>query len=69
MLEPLIVRENLVLNAIASLKPEQRFTFNQDHQAVFGHVMNMVENQHTTEPKVIFLDGPGGTGKTYLSNA
>ncbi|OBZ81222.1 ATP-dependent DNA helicase PIF4 [Choanephora cucurbitarum] len=53
----------------ASLKPEQRFTFNQDHQAVFGHVMNMVENQHTTEPKVIFLDGPGGTGKTYLSNA
>lgn len=69
MLEPLIVREHLVLNALASLEPEQQFTFNQDQQLVFGYVISMVEIQHTIEPKVVFLDGPGGTGKTYLFNA
>ena len=69
MVEPLIIRERLVLNAIKSLEPEQQLTFNQDHQAVFHHDLNMVENQHTVEPKVIFLDGPSGADKTYLFNA
>lgn len=30
--------------------------------------MNQVNNENATETKLFFIDGPGGTGKTYLFN-
>ena len=35
-----------------------------------GHnrIMNQVNNNNAYEAKLFFIDGPGGTGKTYLFN-
>ena len=30
--------------------------------------MNQVNNNNAAEAKLFFIDGPGGTGKTYLFN-
>jgi ATP-dependent DNA helicase PIF1 len=65
---PRIIREHLLLNALTSLEPLQELTFNEHQQTVYDNVMNLVQStQH--DSRIIFVDGPGGTGKTFLFNA
>jgi hypothetical protein len=39
---PRIIREHLLLNALTSLEPLQKLTFNEHQQAVYDNVMNLV---------------------------
>ncbi|KAG2217963.1 hypothetical protein INT45_001397 [Circinella minor] len=48
--------------------PAPVLNFNNDQQNVFDNVCNALQRPNT-EPKVYFVDGPGGTGKTYIFNA
>ncbi|KAK6021322.1 hypothetical protein OSTOST_13005 [Ostertagia ostertagi] len=43
-------------------------TLNVDQRAVFERVAAAVRLGATSEERVFFLDGPGGTGKTYVYN-
>ena len=38
---------------------------NRDQRKVFDHVVFAVENDES-DHKMVFLDGPGGTGKSFL---
>lgn len=40
---------------------------NKDQRAVFDYMKNLIEEKNT-EGKLIFLDAPGGTGKTFTLN-
>ncbi|KAK9733811.1 hypothetical protein RND81_04G093900 [Saponaria officinalis] len=46
--------------------PTELGTLNQAQQAAFDSIMDHVRQQ---KPGAFFIDGPGGTGKTYLYNA
>lgn len=67
--EPRLIREQLLLSAYASLEQPVEHNFNLDQQAVFNNVLELVNSSDATTPKAVFIDGPGGTGKTYLFNA
>ena len=34
----------------------------------YNSIMNAIENGQPNDSKLFFLDGPGGSGKTYLFN-
>jgi len=34
----------------------------------YNQIMRQVNNNNAAEAKLFFIDGPGGTGKTYLFN-
>lgn len=67
--EPRVIREQLLLNAHTSLEPLQQYTFNPDQQATFNRIMQLVRSSDVSSSRAVFIDGPGGTGKTYLFNA
>ncbi|KAG2214033.1 hypothetical protein INT45_003163, partial [Circinella minor] len=66
--EPAIIREHCRLAAQLALQPEQQFQFNEDQQPIFNAIINYLDAPQD-QPKLCFVDGPGGTGKTYLFNA
>ncbi|KAG2212474.1 hypothetical protein INT45_013811, partial [Circinella minor] len=66
--EPAIIREHRRLAAQLALQPEQQFQFNEDQQPIFNAIINYLDAPQD-QPKLCFVDGPGGTGKTYLFNA
>ena len=41
-------------------------TLNEEQQAVYNEIMSSVDTEHGG---LFFVDGPGGTGKTYLYRA
>jgi hypothetical protein len=45
-----------------------RDTFTDEQSAVFENVISALENPVPGESKLRFIDGPGGTGKSYLNN-
>ena len=53
-MEPEIINQVDVDDLVSKLTPEQRLAFDSVVEAVNG------------DPKLFFLDGPGGTGKTFL---
>lgn len=43
----------------------QLLSLNDDQQATYARIANVIDNN---EAKLFFLNGPGGTGKTYVYN-
>jgi hypothetical protein len=68
-LAPRVLREQFLLNALTNLEAPQTMQFNDDQQQVFNQVTELVQSDDGLESKVVFVDGPGGTGKTFLFNA
>ena len=66
--EPTIIREHQRLAARLALQPEQQLQFNEDQQAIFDSILRSLDAPQN-EPKLHFVDGPGGTGKTHLFNS
>ncbi|GAN11433.1 ATP-dependent helicase RRM3-like [Mucor ambiguus] len=69
-----IVREQLRLNALArdNAASFDIEAFNSDQRRVYDTIMHCIERdgcQSTNFARVFFVDGPGGTGKTFLFNA
>ena len=60
-----LIREEQQYNIeeLATLTEDDSSRLNEDQQAVYEEVVAAVE---TKTPAVFFVDGPGGTGKTFL---
>lgn len=43
-------------------------TFNKEQKAVFETIIKAIENRQSKQSHSFYIDGPGGTGKTYLHN-
>ena len=43
--------------------------FNDGQRSVFDQIMASTNNIDNTLPRLYFLDGPGGTGKSFLNNS
>nr|CAH0107953.1 unnamed protein product [Daphnia galeata] len=43
--------------------------FNEGQRSVFDQIMASINNVDNTVPRLYFLDGPGGTGKSFLNNS
>src|SRR5207237_1151709 len=41
---------------------------NDDQRKIVDHVLNLINNRNTTAGRLIFMDGSGGTGKTFTYN-
>ena len=41
---------------------------NEGQRAAFNEIMASIEDVNNMHPRLFFLDGPGGTGKTFLYN-
>lgn len=66
---PPLLREHLILNAAASTCPDPSLLpFNDNQKALFDMVLELTELPHSTQPRIIFIDGPGSTGKNFLFN-
>ncbi|KAG2215864.1 hypothetical protein INT45_004467 [Circinella minor] len=66
--EPFLIRQQRDIAERLNRHSAPVLNFNNDQQNVFDTVCNALEPPNT-EPKVYFVDGPGGTGKTYIFNA
>lgn len=69
-----VLREHMILNAAAavSLSDPALLPFNQSQREVYDYILNLVQtssDMNNLSSKIVFVDGPGGTGKTYLFNA
>lgn len=67
-----IERMHADLNANASALPDPSLLpFNDDQRLVFDTIRESIDNGiiDPTVPRIFFIDGPGGTGKTFLFNA
>jgi hypothetical protein len=67
--EPIVIREQLRLVLEASSNTRTAFSFNDDQQLAFNAIISTVFDDSIGQGKVFFIDGPGGTGKTYLFNS
>ena len=65
--EPFIIREHQRLIAEVMATPQQPTQFNNEQQAIFDQICASMQQQGD-QPRLHFVDGPGGTGKTYLLN-
>ena len=63
-----LMQDQLALSARAAAQPEPSLKFNGDQRTVFEAV-HQAMRESADVPKLFFVDGPGGTGKTYLFNA
>ncbi|KAG1063636.1 hypothetical protein G6F42_027168 [Rhizopus arrhizus] len=52
---------NEVLNYEARMNPDQR--------QIYDTILHSIDNPGPDAPTCFFIDGPGGTGKTYLYHA
>jgi hypothetical protein len=70
---PRVLREHQRLIAVAQARPvDAQLNFNPDQQVVYDTIATMVDSDNSLplpNGKVFFVDGPGGTGKTFLFNA
>lgn len=66
---PIVLREQLRLVMEARQNPQSDFQFNVDQQWAFDAITGAINNNVIGSPKMFFIDGPGGTGKTYLFNS
>ncbi|KAG2203527.1 hypothetical protein INT46_011432 [Mucor plumbeus] len=70
---PRVLREHQRLIAEAQARPvDAQLNFNPDQQVVYDTIATMVDSDNSLplpNGKVFFVDGPGGTGKTFLFNA
>lgn len=66
-----VLSEQLLLNAAASKLPDPaELPFNPSQRQVYDFVIGLVRaSSSNASSKVVFVDGPGGTGKTFLFNA
>jgi hypothetical protein len=74
--EPRVIREQLEYVEAASAFPDpSTFDFNPDQRSVFDSILGVVNDPIRDDPelditsKLFFVDGPGGTGKTFVFNA
>jgi hypothetical protein len=74
--ESRLIREQLEFVADASTRPNPaELDFNADQRNVFDSIMGVITDPMRDDPgldiesKLFFVDGPGGTGKTFLFNA
>jgi hypothetical protein len=74
--EPRVIREQLEYVEAASALPDPNtFDFNPDQRSVFDSILRVVNDPIRDDPelditsKLFFIDGPGGTGKTFVFNA
>ena len=51
------------IEELTKLTEDGIFRMNEDQRAIFDEVITAVE---TNTPAIFFVDGPGGTGKTFL---
>ena len=64
------LREHLILNAAASEHPDPSLLpFNPNQREIYDAILELANQPHSSQPRIIFIDGPGGTGKTFLFNA
>ena len=63
-----LMQDQLALSARAAAQPEPSLRFNDDQRAVIDSVQRAMR-EPADVPKLFFVGGPGGTGKTYLFNA
>jgi ATP-dependent exoDNAse (exonuclease V) alpha subunit len=67
---PAIIRDHLILNAQAAEMPDPvNLPFNANQRETYEFILSLIQYTDSLEPKFIFVDGPGGTGKTFLFNA
>ncbi|CAO3645166.1 unnamed protein product [Mucor hiemalis] len=71
---PLLIREHQSLIAAAQARPEDIdiSIFNEDQLSVYQSIIDVALSSGSTCPpngKIFFVDGPGGTGKTFLFNS
>ncbi|XP_075188624.1 uncharacterized protein LOC142288848 [Anomaloglossus baeobatrachus] len=48
------------------LATELRISLNEQQQIAYDTILSAILNQGNANPKCFFIDGPGGSGKTYL---
>jgi hypothetical protein len=73
---PRLIREQMeYVTRAADIPDPALLNFNVDQRHVFDSIMGVVNDSSRDDisvdvtPKVYFVDGPGGTGKTFLFNA
>ena len=67
--EPLIICMHRQLAARLERQPARQPNFNEDQQSVFDAVMASLNDTAADTPRLHFVNGSGGCGKTYLFNA
>lgn len=70
--QPPLKRMHTELNANAATQPDPSLLpFNDDQRMVFNTIKESIDSgiTNSTVSRVILVDGPGGTGKTFLFNA
>ncbi|CAD6985711.1 unnamed protein product [Tilletia controversa] len=65
---PSVVQDELSYDRVAQLAFAQQAysSLNEEQRTVFNEITTAIQ---TETPAVFFLDGPGGSGKTYVENA
>ena len=64
-----MIREQLILNRTATTAMSiEDYCFNASQRQIFEEIVGLLDSNINT-PKIVFVDGPGGTGKTYLFNS
>ena len=63
-----LLTEETMFNVLeqTSMAIETERTLNYGQRNAYNHVIQAIE---TANGSIVFLDGPGGTGKNYLYNA
>ena len=69
---PRIIADEMVYDAAEErasfdINMASEFT-NEDQRRTIEHMVNYLESDNPTSCKTVFLDGPGGTGKTFVEN-
>lgn len=65
-----LLSDHLILNAAASECPDPSLLpFNENQRIILEKILELTEQPHSAQSRIIFIDGPGGTGKTFLFNA
>lgn len=65
-----VLHTQLYRQSLEEVDPDT-LIFNESQKLVYNAVKQtaLSDVNHATEPKIFFVDGPGGTGKTFLFNA
>lgn len=67
---PPVIRDQVILTRSSrTIVSVDAYNFNTSQLSVYNEVMSLVFSNDIYAPKMAFVDGPGGTGKTYLFNA
>ena len=66
--EPSCIPIDIESNTITDKKSYDHHLLNSNQYAIFSEIVNALENETNKTQILFYIDGPGGTGKTYLSN-